>query len=496
MNIRLFLTIIITLLSISLFAQEKEDKKEPELPEASVKKTSVSINGQQINYTVKTGYLSLKKETGEETAHIFYIAYTKNEKSNSTDRPITFSFNGGPGSSSVWLHLGMLGPRRVLMTDSGETLPPPYRLVDNDYSWLDLTDLVFIDPVSTGYSRTPPDIKEKQFHNYRKDIQSVGDFIRRYLTENDRWGSKKYVIGESYGTTRAAGLSEHILNEYGMYLNGIILVSSVINFQTLRTTPGNDLPYLLFLPTYTATAYYHKKLQPRLLEQPLKDILNEVEHFCTIDYNTALFQGNEINDALRMRTTLGLMKYTGLRKPFIEDEQLRISRHHFRKQLLKDSALVVGRFDSRYKMKDLFVNKERQEFDPSFQPAAHGAFSTCINDYLTKELDFHTHIPYEVLTGRVHPWSYNSHNRFLDVSEHVRRAMMKNPYMKVWIASGYYDMATPYFATEYTINHMPLPDNRKDNIIMTYYEAGHMMYLHKPSLIQLKQDAVDFFGAE
>jgi carboxypeptidase C (cathepsin A) len=249
---------------------------------------SVVIDGQRIDYQATAGHLTMLKEDGTPRAKVFFIAYTRTGVKDPASRPLTFSFNGGPGSSSVWLHLGVLGPRRVAMNDDGTTLPPPYKLVDNDQSWLDLTDLVFIDPVSTGYSRASEEKDAKQFHGYNQDIESVGEFIRRWTSDNKRWASPKYLIGESYGTTRASGLSEHLQNRYGMYLNGVILVSAVLNFQSIDFADGNDLPFATFLPTYAATAWYHKKLSPAMQAKSLEQVVAEAREFAINDYSTAL----------------------------------------------------------------------------------------------------------------------------------------------------------------------------------------------------------------
>ena len=476
-------------------AQEQNPPNKIIVPDTpTVTKHQVIIGGKTIKYTATTGYLSLENELGEEKAHIFYIAYTKDNVEDHSQRPLTFSFNGGPGSSSVWLHLGVLGPRRVLMTDEGESLPPPYQLVDNEYSWLDETDLIFIDPVTTGFSRVAEEKDAKNYHGYTGDIKSVGHFIRRYVTDNQRWGSPKYVIGESYGTTRASALSQHLIQEYGMYLNGVILVSSIMEFQTARFTPGNDLPYILFLPTYAASAYYHKQIDEAYLEKPLDEFLDEVEVFALEEYATALLKGNRLEDSERQAVVDKLHAYTGLDKTYIDRANLRINIHKFAKELLRDNYEVIGRFDSRYKIMDMNGNGEYGEFDPSYQPTILGAFGTSINDYMTRELGFTSKLPYNILTGRVHPWDYSRFtNQYVNSAESLRKAMIMNPHMKVWIANGYYDLATPYFATEHTINHFDLEPKLLDNIWMTYYPAGHMMYLQKTSLIQMKEEAQQFY---
>lgn len=497
-RIIIILFILLSGLNSPLTLTSQEEKKEPlklTLPEPVSMDKSVRINGTTIDYNVTTGYLTLEGEYGDDQAHIFYTAYRKKNGGESiTTRPITFSFNGGPGSSSVWLHLGILGPRRVLMQDDGQSIAPPYKLVDNEYSWLEETDLVFIDPVSTGYSRAAEDKKAKEYHGYNKDIESVGEFIRRYISDNDRWLSPKYIIGESYGTTRAAGLSDHLINKYGMYLNGIILVSNITNFGTARFDEGNDLPYLLFLPTYTASAWYHQQLSPSLQAMELPTLLKEVEAFAIGDYNIALMKGNKITPTEKSAIITKLHEYTGLSTTYLDQVDMRINIHKFCKELLRDTKEVIGRFDARYKDIDIFAENSTAEKDPSYQPTIQGCFSACINDYLGRELNYNSALVYEVLTGRVSPWDYSSFsNEYVNTAESLRKSLVKNPDMKVWIANGYYDLATPYFATEYTYNHLPLPATLADNIQLTYYPAGHMMYLLKSELMKMKQEAKTFY---
>ncbi|MDZ4745034.1 MAG: peptidase S10 [bacterium] len=460
-----------------------------------VTKHEVTIGGARISYEATAGHLTLLKEDGTERAKIFFVAYTKTGVSDASSRPLTFSFNGGPGSSSVWLHLGVLGPRRVQLNEDGTSMPPPYKLIDNDQSWLDMTDMVFIDPVSTGFSRAAEEKNAKEYHGYQQDVESVGEFIRRYMTEYKRWSSPKYLIGESYGTTRASALSDHLQSRFGMYLNGIILVSAVLNFQTLDFAQGNDLPANLFLPSYAATAWYHKKLPPELQARQLADLLTEVRAYASREYATALMQGDALQGSERAAVVDKLARYTGLSKEYIERTNLRIVIYKFCQELLRDRKQVIGRFDSRYTGEAVEGTGEYMERDPSYSPAVYGSFSTLINDYLTRELNVKTTLPYEVLTGRVHPWDYsNVQNEYLNVVPRLQNAMLQNPDLKVWVANGYYDLATPFFASEYTFDHLGLPSSLRKNLTMTYYPAGHMMYLLKESLIQLRTDAKKFFG--
>jgi carboxypeptidase C (cathepsin A) len=491
--------------------QENNIEEPTPIPEDNLSITHhvVTIGGQEIRYTATTGTIVLKEEVddpGDENgsseiekpkASIFFTAYSlDNDEATATaehrkTRPITFSFNGGPGSSSVWLHMGLLGPRRVKMGDEGEMLPPPFELVDNEYSLLDLTDLVFIDPVTTGYSRTVPGESPKQFHDFQKDIQSVGDFIRLYTSRYQRWTSPKFLIGESYGTTRAAGLAGYLGERHGMYLNGIMLVSSILDFQTARFTPGNDMPYILFLPTYAATAWYHGKHDAEL-QKDLRNTLDEVEAFALGEYSLALMKGDALPNSERADIVKKLSRYTGLSSEFIEQTNLRVEIVRFTKELLRDEGRYTGRLDTRFKGIDRDTAGETWEFDPSLA-AITGPYSATLNDYLRSELGFESDLPYEILTSRVQPWSYDQHqNQYVNVAETLRKAMSLNQFLKVFVANGYYDLATPYFATLYTFDHMALDESLRENVSMGFYEAGHMMYIHLPSLKKQKGDLAEF----
>ena len=462
---------------------------------------TIVINGETIAYTATAGRLVLKAEDEKEgekpKASIFFVAYTRDrgsdvdEATHAAARPITFSFNGGPGSSSVWLHLGLLGPRRVVLEEDGRPVPPPYRLVDNDYSLLDKTDLVFIDPVTTGFSRAVPGEADKQFHGFKADIESVGDFIRLYVSRNHRWASPRYLIGESYGTTRAAGLSGYLQERHGLYLNGIMLVSVVLNFMTLRFAPGNDLPYLLFLPTYAATAHYHGRLGQDV-PGDLPALLAEVEGFAMNEYALALLRGDALPTEERAAIAARLARYTGLSADYIERTNLRIDIHRFVKELLRDRRRTVGRLDSRYTGIDRDAAGEHHEFDPSYA-LIQGPYTGLLNDYVRRELRFESDLPYEILSDRVHPWSFDEHqNSYVNVGETLRQAMSMNPHLRVFVANGYYDLATPYLATRYTFDHLELDESLRGNVSMAHYEAGHMMYIHDPSLAQLRDDLAAF----
>jgi len=473
----------------------KEEKKPPALEDKVTQtKHSARIGGQEIKYTATAGTLVMKTEEGDPKATIFYIAYTRDDVSDLSQRPVMFTFNGGPGSSSVWLHLGAFGPRRVEMGDAGALLPPPYKLVDNESSLLDVTDLVFIDPVSTGYSRPAPGESPNQFHGVQEDVQSVGDFIRLYATRNKRWSSPKFLAGESYGTTRAAGLSGYLQQRYGMYLNGIILVSTILNFQTTDFNSGNDLPYILYLPTYTAIAWYHKRL-PSDLQADLHKALQESEDFANREYTLALMAGDALAGAKHAEVVKKLARLTGLSEDYIERTNMRVEIERFTKELLRSERRTVGRIDGRFTGIDLDAAGETPEYDPSIS-AIIGPYTATLNDYVRGDLKFDSDLPYEILTGRVAPWSYKPfENRYVDVGETLRSAMTQNPFLRVFVAKGYYDLATPFFAADYTIDHLGLDPSLQNHITGAYYESGHMVYAHLPSLAKLKQDTAQFIRA-
>ena len=465
----------------------------PKLEDKSSKtEHTISVNGQTLKYTAVAGTLVLRKEDGTPTASIFYTAYTRDDVTDLSKRPITFAFNGGPGSSSVWLHLGSLGPKRVALDPEGQPLPPPYRFADNPNTLLDMTDLVFIDPVSTGYSRAAVDTDAKNFHGLTGDVNSVGEFIRLFTTRNGRWDSPKFLAGESYGTTRAAALSGHLQESLGINLNGIVLMSAVLNFGTIRADRGNDLPYVLYLPTFTAAAWYHKKLPKELESAGLLKAIEESRRYASGPYTLALFKGDSISAEERSATVKGLARLTGLSAQFIESCNLRVSPGRFEKELLRDQRRTLGRYDSRLEGVDEDAASDRPDYDPSYA-SVQGAFTAAWNQYVHTELKYESDLPYEVLTDRVYPWSYREYeNRYVDVAGTLREAMTQNAALRVFVANGYYDLATPFLATEYTINHMLLDPKLRDHVTLSYYEAGHMMYTQLKSLEKLKQDISKF----
>lgn len=479
--------------------KDKDEKKDTPKDNIVTTKHSVKIGGKTIKYTVTTGTMVLKEEILDKDkdaevekprAQIFFVAYTRDDVKDKSKRPLTFSFNGGPGSSSVWLHLGVLGPRRVVLTDEGEMPKPPFKLTDNEYSILDETDLVFIDPMSTGFSRPVEGEKSKEWHTFTKDIQSVGDFIRLYTTRYNRWLSPKFLAGESYGTTRAAGLSGYLQDRHGMMLNGLMLISVVLDFTTIDFNFNNDLPFVLFVPAYAATAWYHNKLN---FKAPLKTVLKEAEEFAKGEYASALLKGASLTPEERENIVQKLSRYTGIAEEFIRRSNLRIEDRHFFKELLRERGKTVGRLDSRFTGIDRSGVTETIEYDPLFAQV-NGPYTAAFNDYIRSELKFETDTPYEILSEKVWMnWSYSYfQNQYVNVAETLRQAMTFNKYMKIYVANGYFDLGTPYSATEYTFDHLGLDESLRKNINMHYYDSGHMMYIHMPSLKAMKNDLAKF----
>jgi carboxypeptidase C (cathepsin A) len=465
--------------------------------EPIVTKHEATIKGETFAYTATAGFMRLSNYEGKPRANMFFTAYTRDGIADLRTRPILFAFNGGPGSSSVWLHMGTIGPKRVRMGPEGEPTGPPYEVVENAESWLDLADLVFIDPISTGYSRPAEGEDAKQFHGLEEDAQAVGDFIRLYTTKHGRWLSPKFLCGESYGTTRAAALASLLQDQHGMYLNGIILVSPVLNFQTIRFGSGNDTPYWLYVPTYAATAWYHQKLSPEL-QKDLGITLARAEAFARGDYLAALAQGDAMPTAAREKVEKELAALTGVSLDFVKKTKMRIEIGEFTKELLRSrgdqQGRTVGRLDSRYTGIDRDDAAAGFEYDPSMA-AIMGPYTAAINDHVRGTLKFESDLPYEILTGRVHPWSFGGQNEYPNVSERLRGAMSKNRNLHVFVACGVYDLATPHFAAQYTFDTMGLDAELRGNVSIRQYRAGHMMYVRDEDRAGLKRDVADFVGS-
>jgi carboxypeptidase C (cathepsin A) len=464
-----------------------EEKKKDE-PKLSVTQHEVTIGGEKISYTATAGMLPQLDDKLKPKGNIFYIAYTK-DGAKAEDRPILFSFNGGPGSSSVWLHMGTLGPKRVAMGPEGEAPPLPTRIVENEYSWLDVADLVFIDPMSTGFSRAVEGEDAKQFHGLNEDISSVAKFIRLYITRNARWASPKFLIGESYGGTRGAGLAGFLQSAMGISLNGVILVSPAVDFSTLRFDDNNDLPYVLFLPTYTATAWHHKKLPADLQGKSFDEVLREAETFASGEYQAALLQGARLDPARREAVATELARLTGLSKDYVLRADLRVKIFNFTKELLRGEGRTVGRFDSRYKGIDRDGVGASVDYDPSYA-VVQGAYTSAINAYLRGELKYESDDSYEILTG-VGPWKFPE-GSYPSTSDALRSAMTQNPSLKVLFTGGYYDLAVPYASIKHVSAHLGLDPTLRGNVSEKFYRAGHMYYLRAEDLKQSKVDGAAF----
>jgi carboxypeptidase C (cathepsin A) len=500
---KLYSFVVLLCLSVSFLSAQPAAPQQPPQPPAGlvkpdsntapvVRQQEITIGGRKLSYTSTTGMLPLKNSvTGEHEADIFFVAYTLNGTTNPAKRRLTFSFNGGPGSASVWLHMGALGPKRVRMNDDGSLPAAPYHLVPNEGPWLEDTDLVFIDPVGTGYSRAAKPDLGKKFWSVNGDVESVAEFIRLYLARYERWTSPLFLIGESYGTTRAAALSGY-LTQQGIALNGVCLVSTILNFQTARFARGNDLPYVLFLPTYTATAWYHKRL-PADLQKDLRKTLHEAEAWAIGGYQEALAKGDKLAGAERQSVVDKLARYTGLDKKYLEQADLRVGIQEFIRMLRRDENINVGRLDSRLSGPGVRAVTPTVDFDPS-NAAITPPYTATFNQYVRTELGYKTDSRYYILGGGIGRWDWNVEHGYQDVTEGLRSAFAKNPHMKLYIGSGYYDLATPYFAADYTMNHMGLPPAARGNIRAHEYESGHMYYIHLDSLRKMKKDISSFLS--
>jgi carboxypeptidase C (cathepsin A) len=465
------------------------DPPKPAAPQ--LRESSILIAGQKVPYKVTTAKIRLDQDDGKPRASIFHVSYERSDVTDPSTRPVMFAFNGGPGSSAVWLHLGVLGPKRVALPGDGTQAPcPPARVVDNPLSILDVCDLVFIDPVSTGYSRAEKDIKPEEFHGLNEDVESVGDFIRRWITEHERWSSPKYLLGESYGGIRAAGLANHLQSRFGMSLNGVVLLSTLLDFATLQTSGSNDLGYQVYLPSFTGVAHFHKKISG-----DRDALVRECTDFAFGAYASALLKGNTLDDKSRRALAAKLAGFTGIDAAVWLAHDLRLDAGFFRAELLRKEGKVLGRFDARVAWDAADQAAQAPACDPSYE-LAYGAFATALLDYLGRDLGYKEDRPYEVLTGKVNPWRWDASNAIVNVSGRLGDAMRDNPHLRVLVMAGYTDLATPPEGVALSLRHLlDMPAAARANIQTTRYDGGHMFYLNPPDLVKTRADLVQFIQA-
>ena len=493
---------LLSTLPMLVNAQSNGGKKFIFKPKTEVTQGSVTVEGHKIDYKATAGNIYLTNNEGDTTARMFFVAYDKVNKPKGSNRPVTFFWNGGPGSASVWIHMGAFGPRRVKINDHSHTPAAPYQLLNNNYSLLDATDEVFVDAVGTGFSRI---INKKkggagrpdEFYGVDPDAQSFAQFIRKYITKYNRWNSPKYIFGESYGTTRAALLSKDLEMGQDIDLNGVVLLSSILDFHTASFNAGNDLPYELFLPSMTAVAWYHHKLP----NQPAKlvPLLDQVKHFALNQYANALAQGNNLSTAERSDIASKLHQYTGLPESYIKKADLRVTGAEFGKELLADSNETTGRLDARFTGPTMDPLSETREYDPH-SAAFSSAYISLFNNYVHNVLKYGRKMHYRPFGGGSWKWKHpvrthgqawpGSPNVAVDLTE----AIKYNPHLKVLFNSGYFDLGTPFFATDYTVDHMNLPKKLQGNIQREYYRSGHMVYQHVPSLKRLHDNVAAFIN--
>jgi carboxypeptidase C (cathepsin A) len=449
---------------------------------------SIRLDGREIKYTATAGTLPIRLDNGQTAARMFFVAYTKDGE-DARVRPLSFLYNGGPGAATIWLHMGSFAPKHVRMADEGFQPAPPYTLEENENSLIDVSDLVFVDAIDTGYSRVTSGVDNQQFHGQSGDLRAFGEFIGTYLRTYSRWPSPKYLIGESYGTIRSAGLAQEIQQRHGIELNGIVLVSSLLSYQTLSPAPNNDVAYAALIETYAADAWYHKKLPPDLQGQTLRQVVDQARTFAWGEYMTALTKGNTLTEAERTTLAQKLARTTGLSQQFILNANLRVTADRFRKELLRDKRLTIGRLDGRFTSLDADAVGERQEFDIS-NTALQGPYTAMFQDYLKNELKWESDLHYPT-SGNVRPWTYDQ-NRYMDMTEPLRSAMAHNPFLKVFVAIGYYDMATIMGGAEFNFTHLAYDKQVTDRVSYGYYEAGHMIYIRPSAHKALKTDVVRF----
>ncbi len=454
------------------------------LPTRSTKHTLHLPSG-DLSYTATTGQILLRGENDEVECRMFYVAYTKDGEPAGT-RPVTFAFNGGPGSATIWLHLGALGPKRAPMNDDGSLPKPPYAVVENSDSWLDFSDLVLVDAPGTGYSRLVKPEFSKKYFGVRQDIQAFTKFIHGWLSEHHRWSSPLFVAGESYGGIRGSGLSLSLFED-GIALNGFISVSGTSNFMTLDNMRGNDITYIGFFPSMAACAFYHKKLDSRF--KNVETVVSEVRKWVDAEYAPALERGDSLSDAEKDHIASKMSEYLGISKKYCLGANLRVSEFAFFRELLRDEGLTIGRFDGRLVVKEETKTGAFPISDPS-DDATSPVFISSINGYFADELQINTNMTY-LPGGNVYPWQ-EQEGSYSETATQLRNLMARNPHFRVMYCCGYYDLACPFNATIYTVNHMGLDSEQRKRISFAYYPAGHMMYIEKSSRKKFHDDVKRF----
>ncbi len=479
-------------------ADEEAPKETPEA-KTWVTDQSARVGGQKIDYTVTAGTMLMKNDDDEPTALFGYTAYVK-KGGDRNERPIMFAYNGGPGSASIWLHMGILGPQRAVVEDAGWTNNGPYKRVNNDYSIIDEVDLVMVDPVGTGFSKPVGEGKGEDFWGVDQDIKSVSEFIVQYLTENKRWASPKYILGESYGGIRSGGVAYYLLNNHMVALNGVVLVSPFMEFATGFVGMGIDLPHVMFLPTFASTANYHGALAEK--HDDLPAFMKEVGDFALNEYAPALLMGNRLGAEQRQHVLAKLSQYTGLSEEYWDRANLRIAEGQFNKELSRETGVTIGRVDSRFSGNMINQIGETVNYDPMTTSIGPG-YLAAFMDYYQNDLGVEDVGNYAVFGDVFGAWDWSHRQPDLggfklpmpNTAVDLEHTMKQNPSMRVLVQQGYYDLATPHLATEYFVDHMELSDELRGNIEVAYYEAGHMMYVHEPSMKKYKEDLARFIKA-